>query len=136
MVNTLLNELDGVDEREMVFVIAATNRLDIIDEAVLRSGRIENQLEVPRPNEAERLQILEKTTSKVEHEAELGLGEVAAVTEGYSGADLYLLVKKAVLATIAEEREMVTAQDIRTALEAYRQDKYQKGEEVEVSSDS
>ena len=55
MVNTLLNELNGVDERRMVFVIAATNRPDIIDEAVLRSGRIEKPLYVPLPNVDERL---------------------------------------------------------------------------------
>lgn len=54
MVNTLLNELNGVDDRKMVFVIAATNRPDIIDEAVLRSGRIEKHLYVPLPNSKER----------------------------------------------------------------------------------
>ena len=58
VVNTLLNELNGVDDRRMVFVIAATNRPDIIDEAVLRSGRIEKHLYVPLPNASERLQIL------------------------------------------------------------------------------
>ena len=54
VVNTLLNELNGVDDRKMVFVIAATNRPDIIDEAVLRSGRIEKHLYVPLPNSKER----------------------------------------------------------------------------------
>lgn len=51
VVNTLLTALDGVEERKMVFVIAATNRKDMIDEATLRAGRIQKHLYVPQPNE-------------------------------------------------------------------------------------
>lgn len=62
----------------MVFVIAATNRPDIIDEAILRSGRIEKHLYVPLPNCKERLEILKKITRKINHEDNLELEDVAS----------------------------------------------------------
>ena len=69
--NTFLTALDGVNERNMVFVIAATNRMDMIDEAILRSGRVQKQLEVPLPNSEERVKILEAITRKMKIEKDI-----------------------------------------------------------------
>ncbi|RKP10066.1 ribosome biogenesis ATPase RIX7 [Thamnocephalis sphaerospora] len=102
VVNTLLTELDGVDNRKQVFVIAASNRPDIIDAAMLRPGRLDKLLYVELPVAAERLEILRTLSRKTPLAADVSLQSVAedARCEGFSGADLASLVREAGVAAL------------------------------------
>ena len=89
--------MDGLDERRDVFVIAATNRPDIIDPAMLRPGRLDKLLYVPLPNKQERLQILQTLTRTLPLEDLVDLKVIVHSKDctGYSGADLSALVREA-----------------------------------------
>ena len=89
--------MDGLEERVGVFVIAATNRPDIIDPAMLRPGRLDKLLYVPLPNSDDRLQILQTCCRKVPIDKSVNLLAIAnnESCEGYSGADLSALVREA-----------------------------------------
>jgi len=89
--------MDGLEERVGVFVIAATNRPDIIDPAMLRPGRLDKLLYVPLPTEDDRLSILKTVTRKVPLAADIDLEIIAKdpACQGYSGADLSALVREA-----------------------------------------
>ncbi|GJQ11648.1 hypothetical protein GpartN1_g3439.t1 [Galdieria partita] len=97
VVNQLLTELDGVEARSQVFVIAATNRPDMIDPAMLRPGRLDKLLFVPLPDKHGRKAILETLTRKMPLAADVSLENIAfhVQTEGFSGADLSALVREA-----------------------------------------
>lgn len=102
VVNQLLTEMDGLEERRGVFVIAATNRPDIIDPAMLRPGRLDKLLYVPLPTKDERLQILQTLCRKVPIADDVDLKKIAYETQsdGYSGADLSALVREAQMAAL------------------------------------
>jgi ribosome biogenesis ATPase len=89
--------MDGLEERVGVFVIAATNRPDIIDPAMLRPGRLDKLLYVPLPNAIDRLSILKTCCRKVPISDDVNLEEIAdsPECEGYSGADLSALTREA-----------------------------------------
>ena len=114
MVNTLLTELDGLSSRRGIYVIAATNRPDIIDPAMLRPGRLETLLFVDLPEEAERIEILQTLcrNSKTEYTSELG--EVARACEGFSGADLESLLRRAGYAAI-KRNDIIKVEDFLSA---------------------
>ncbi|KRK01336.1 nuclear valosin-containing protein-like isoform X1 [Drosophila yakuba] len=98
IVNQLLTEMDGVEERKGVYILAATNRPDIIDPAILRPGRLDTILYVGFPEQSERTEILKATTKNGKRPVladDVDLDEIAAQTEGYTGADLAGLVKQA-----------------------------------------
>lgn len=97
VVNQLLTEMDGLEERVGVFVIAATNRPDIIDPAMLRPGRLDKLLYVPLPNSDDRLQILKTCCKKVPLADDVDLVIIAnsQLLEGFSGADLSALTREA-----------------------------------------
>ncbi|KAH8302227.1 hypothetical protein KR044_004271 [Drosophila immigrans] len=98
IVNQLLTEMDGVEERKGVYILAATNRPDIIDPAILRPGRLDTILYVGLPQEQERADILKATTKNGKRPvlaADVDINELAAQTDGYTGADLAGLVKQA-----------------------------------------
>ncbi|KAJ3431113.1 nuclear valosin-containing protein-like [Anaeramoeba flamelloides] len=96
VVNQLLTEMDGVEERKGVFVIAATNRPDIIDRAMLRPGRLSKPLYVPLPAFDDRIEILKTLLRKVpKNEEKINFKKIAKKTEGFSGADLNHLVNEA-----------------------------------------
>ncbi|XP_032590394.1 nuclear valosin-containing protein-like isoform X2 [Drosophila grimshawi] len=98
IVNQLLTEMDGVEERKGVYILAATNRPDIIDPAILRPGRLDTILYVGLPQEQERVDILKATTKNGKRPVlseDVDLNELAAKTDGYTGADLAGLVKQA-----------------------------------------
>ena len=97
VVNQLLTEMDGLEERRGVFVIAATNRPDIIDPAMLRPGRLDKLLYVPLPSKEDRNQILNTICRKVPLSNEVDLKKISLdpQCEGYSGADLSALVREA-----------------------------------------
>eukprot|EP00949_MAST-11_sp_MAST-11-sp1_P003703 g3703.t1 len=108
VVNQLLTELDGLESRRSVFVIAATNRPDIIDPAMLRPGRLDKLLYVPLPGPADRSSILKTLTRKTPL-AEGAAEEIEKISrtpacEGYSGADLALLVREATIFALREDQ--------------------------------
>ncbi len=95
MINQLLTEIDGMEELEKVTIVAATNRPDLIDPALLRPGRIELKLEVPLPDEKARLKILEVHTKNMPLDKNVDLKSYAKKSEGWSGADLEALTRMA-----------------------------------------
>lgn len=100
MINQLLTEMDGLEEKGKVVVIAATNRPDILDPALLRPGRFDRLILIPAPDEKARLEILKVHTKNVPLASDVKLKELAKKTEGYSGADLEALVREATIEAI------------------------------------
>ncbi|KAL0216885.1 hypothetical protein RCL1_007368 [Eukaryota sp. TZLM3-RCL] len=112
VVNQLLTEMDGLDSNRQVFVIAATNRPDIIDPAMLRPGRLDLLIYVPLPNENGRKQILLRATRKLakSHTCSDALFDhLAARTDGFSGADLSMLVRESALLALKDSLDNNTA---------------------------
>ncbi|MEB3788054.1 MAG: AAA family ATPase, partial [Desulfurococcales archaeon] len=97
IVSQLLTEIDGITDLQDVVVIAATNRPDIIDPALLRPGRLEKLIYVPPPDEEGRLEILRIHTRNMPLGEDVDLRELARQTEGYTGADLAALVREAAM---------------------------------------
>ncbi|MCG2883398.1 MAG: CDC48 family AAA ATPase [Sulfolobales archaeon] len=102
IVNQLLAEMDGITPLNRVVVIAATNRPDILDPALLRPGRFDRLIYVPPPDKQARLEILKVHTRKVALDEDVSLEELAERTEGYTGADLAALVREATLRALRE----------------------------------
>ena len=99
VVNQLLTEMDGLEDRKQIFIIAATNRPDIIDPAMLRPGRLDKLLYVPLPDHNDRCSILETITKNLKFDKDIDLGKINADKrmEGFSGADIAALVREAQL---------------------------------------
>mgnify|MGYP000268166514 CR=1 FL=1 len=116
VVSQLLTEMDGLVALENVVVMAATNRPDILDPALLRPGRFDYLVYVPPPDEKARLSILKIHTREMPLAEDLSLEEIAKKTEGYSGADLEALCREAALNAIRQNREKVTKEDFEEAL--------------------
>lgn len=105
VVNQLLTEMDGIEDRKGVFLMAATNRPDIVDPAVLRPGRLDKILYVGLPAEDDRTDILRALTKNRTQPPladDVDLSVVARLTEGYTGADLAGLVRQASLQTLKD----------------------------------
>jgi transitional endoplasmic reticulum ATPase len=102
IVSQLLTEMDGIGELQGVVVIAATNRPDMLDPALLRPGRFEKLIYVPPPDERGRLEILKIHTRGTPLDDDVDLVELARITEGYSGADLAALVREAGMMALRE----------------------------------
>ena len=104
VVNQLLTEMDGLESRRSVFIIAATNRPELIDPAMLRPGRLDKLLYVPLPTSRERASILQTLGAKVTLGDDVDLDEIGSSprAEGYSGADLAALLREAGLAVLKE----------------------------------
>jgi transitional endoplasmic reticulum ATPase len=102
VVSQLLTELDGLEELEDVVVIATTNRPDLVDEALLRPGRLDRHVEVAEPDEAARREILEIHTREMPLADSVDLDDVAARTEGYVGADLAAVCREAAQTAVRE----------------------------------
>jgi cell division protease FtsH len=115
--NQLLVEMDGFDAREAVIVLAATNRPDVLDPALLRPGRFDRRVTVLPPDRAGRAEILRVHTRGVPLEPGLDLGEVAAQTPGLVGADLRNLVNEAALLAARKGKTAVGKEDFSEALE-------------------
>jgi len=95
IVNQILTEIDGVGAKGTVFVIAATNRPDMLDSAVMRPGRLDQLIYLPLPDYDSRLSIIRAATRKSPLSPEVDLGEMADATEGFSGADLTEVCQRA-----------------------------------------
>ena len=103
VVNQLLTEMDGIEKLEKVFIIATTNRPDIIDPALLRPGRIDRMIEVPLPDKKARLEILKVHTRKMPLAKDVKLEKLAEKTEGYSGADIAAVCREAAMSALRED---------------------------------
>jgi cell division protease FtsH len=109
--NQILAEMDGFAEHEAVIVLAATNRPDVLDPALLRPGRFDRHVTLDLPDRRDREAILRVHTRKVPLDPEVELERVAAGTPGFSGADLKNLVNEAALLAARETRDVVSAGD-------------------------
>jgi transitional endoplasmic reticulum ATPase len=105
IVNQLLTEMDGIKPLRGVVVIAATNRPDLIDPALLRPGRFDRVIKVPPPDRRARLEILRIHTRRVPLAPDVDLEKLADTTNGYTGADLEALVREAVMLALREKLE-------------------------------
>ena len=115
--NQLLSELDGFDTRAGMILLAATNRPEILDPALLRAGRVDRQVLVDRPDKIGRVQILEVHSRKIHMAAQVDLETVAALTPGFTGADLANLVNEAALLATRRGADDVTLADFTGAME-------------------
>ncbi|NCD25548.1 MAG: ATP-dependent metallopeptidase FtsH/Yme1/Tma family protein [Deltaproteobacteria bacterium] len=113
--NAMLVEMDGFESNEGVILIAATNRPDVLDPALLRPGRFDRQVVVPNPDLKGRKRILEVHTRKTPLSGEVDLEILARGTPGFSGADLENLVNEAALHAAKLNQEKVTMQDFEEA---------------------
>jgi cell division protease FtsH len=109
--NQLLAEMDGFDQADGVVVLAATNRPDALDPALRRPGRFDREVLVPLPNRAERHAILTAHARGKHIDATVDLGQVAAATPGFSGADLANLVNEAAVTAVRAGRTTLTGAD-------------------------
>jgi cell division protease FtsH len=113
--NQLLVEMDGFESNEGVIIIAATNRPDVLDPAILRPGRFDRRITVPRPDVVGREGILRVHTKKVPLAEDVELETIARGTPGFVGADLENLVNEAALLAARQDKEAVSMADIEMA---------------------
>lgn len=113
----LLAELDGFDSRGDIGIIGATNRPDILDEALLRPGRFDRTIEVPNPVKESRRRILEIHTSKMKIDEDIDFDAISELTEGLSCADLKAICTEAGMFAIRSERKKVISKDFLDALD-------------------
>jgi cell division protease FtsH len=115
--NQLLSELDGFDPRAGLVLLAATNRPEILDPALLRSGRFDRQVLVDRPDKKGRAQIASIYLKKIRCAPELSADEIAALTPGFTGADLANLVNEAAIVATRRGGNAVMMGDVTAAIE-------------------
>ena len=115
--NQLLSEMDGFDSSVGLIILSATNRPEILDPALLRAGRFDRQVLVDRPDRKGRTDILKVHARKVTLDTSLNLEDVAALTPGFSGADLANLVNEATLVATRRKANEVTLPDFTAAVE-------------------
>ncbi|MFB6128120.1 MAG: AAA family ATPase, partial [Halolamina sp.] len=122
VVNQLLTELDGLEEMEDVMVVGATNRPDIIDPALIRSGRFDRMVMVGEPDAEGREQILKIHTGATPLSPDVSLREVAEMTSGYVGSDLESIAREAAIQALreADDAEVVEMRHFRQAMESVR----------------
>ena len=115
--NQLLAEMDGFDPTKGVILLAATNRPEVLDQALLRPGRFDRRIIIDRPNLAGRLATLQVHTRNIKLAEDVNLRKVALATAGCVGADLANLVNEAALRAVRRGRRLVTQEDLLAAFE-------------------
>ena len=115
--NQLLGEIDGFDSNKGIVVLAATNRPEILDKALLRPGRFDRRIVVDRPNYQGRLDTLKVHTRKIKLSEDVDLPRLAQATAGAVGADLANLVNEAALRAVRQGRKTVNQQDLLVSFE-------------------
>ena len=115
--NQLLAELDGFDTREGVVLLAATNRPEVLDPALLRAGRFDRQIVIDRPDRRGRVAILKVHLKRIQAGADLDIEGIAGMTTGFSGADLANLVNEATIVATRRGAQAVDMADFTVAVE-------------------
>ena len=115
--NQLLGEIDGFDSSKGVVILAATNRPEILDKALLRAGRFDRRIIVDRPNLQGRLDTLKVHTKKIKLAEDVDLKKIAQATAGAVGADLANLVNEAALRAVRQGRQAVNQEDLLVSFE-------------------
>ncbi len=118
----LLGELDGFSPLDGVKIIAATNRKDILDEAILRPGRLERHIEIGIPDELGRYEILKIHSSRMKLDIDVNLKEIAKKTDNFSGADLKALVTEAGYCAIREDKKIISHGDFVYAIDKVKEE--------------
>ncbi|KAJ9183991.1 hypothetical protein P3X46_007782 [Hevea brasiliensis] len=127
----LLSQLDGFEESNEIKVLMATNRIDILDPALLRSGRIDRKIEFPNPSEKSRVDILKIHTRKMNLMRGIDLKRIAEKTHGASGAMLKAVCTEAGMFALRERRPHVTQEDFDMAVEKVKKMEEKKNTEKE-----
>jgi transitional endoplasmic reticulum ATPase len=130
VLNQILTEMDGMNQKKNVFIIGATNRPDQIDSALLRPGRLDQLIYIPLPDEPSRLSILKATLRNSPIAPNVDLGFLSKSTHGFSGADLTEVCQRAAKLAIRESIEA----DIRRARERKEREEA-AGDEVKMEED-
>lgn len=115
--NQILVEMDGFEENDNVIVIAATNRPDVLDPALLRPGRFDRQVVIDLPDRKERTSILEVHTKNKPLETKINLEKIASSTPGFSGADLRNLANEAAILAARQAHKTITQENLDQAIE-------------------
>jgi len=122
----LLNQLDGFESSQDIKIIMATNRIDILDPALLRPSRIDRKIEFPNPNEAARLDILTIHSRKMNLTRGINLKKIADTATGGSGAELKAICTEAGMFALRERRVHVTQEDFELACAKVMQKDFEK----------
>jgi cell division protease FtsH len=115
--NQLLVEMDGFDQRTSVILMAATNRPEILDQALLRAGRFDRHVVVDRPDKVGRLEILKVHSRNVQLDPQADLGVIASMTPGFAGADLANIINEAALLAVRLNKDSVGLPELQEAVE-------------------
>ena len=118
----LLAEMDGFDGRGDVKIMAATNRKDLLDPALLRPGRFDRAIEVPMPDEAARLEILNIHTRKMNLDKNVDLAKIAKETDNFSGADLNAVAREAGIFVLRRREHIIMMKDLEEAVKKVKRD--------------
>jgi cell division protease FtsH len=129
--NQILVEMDGLEERANVIILAATNRPDVLDPAILRPGRFDRTVHVPMPDYKGRREILEVHSQNKKFTEEVDLDAIAKKTIGYSGADLENLLNEAAIMAALEDRKIINQEDLSEAYLKVKLGRKKKDRELE-----
>jgi len=128
IVAQFLSELDGLEDRGDIIVIGATNLIEVIDPAVRRPGRFDEEIEFTVPDPGERVEILRVHSADMPVAEDVDFERIAQQTEGWSGADIKSIVKKAAFIAVKEDRSAVGQEDLMIALERHESQRRKKQE--------
>ena len=129
--NAILVEMDGFDSSDQVIVIAATNRLDVLDPALTRPGRFDRQITVPLPDLQGRYEILKIYADKVKCDPDVDLRRLARGTPMFSGADLAALVNEAAIAATLADKQYIDLTDLEEARDKVRWGRARKSRAID-----
>ena len=123
----LLAEMDGFESTSNIKIIAATNRPELLDKALLRPGRLDRIIEIGLPDKDGRLDILQIISKQIPTDKEVNLQQISAQTKGFSGAELKALIMEAGLNAISNNRESISREDMKLALDIVNENKVELG---------
>ncbi len=129
--NAILVEMDGFETNDQVIVIAATNRVDVLDPALIRPGRFDRQVSVPMPDVKGRFEILKVHARKVKMGPDVDLQRLARATPGFSGADLSAVINEAALRATLENKDFVEMEDLEESRDKVRWGRARKNRAIE-----
>lgn len=132
--NQLLVEMDGFDKNDAVVLIAATNRVDILDPALLRPGRFDRQITVDAPDVRGRKRILEVHAQDKPIGSDVDLGKIAQITPGFTGADLMNLMNESALLTARRGKHIITMREVTESMERVIAGPEKKGRVLNAST--